>query len=63
MRSLKWGMKTAALGPSLRIPHSQFRIWEMVSVAGLAPARAALKERALGLLCIHGGANRLVNNL
>lgn len=28
----------------------------MVSVAGLAPARTALKERALGLLCIHGVA-------
>jgi hypothetical protein len=28
----------------------------MVSVAGLAPARAALKERTLGLLCIHGAA-------
>src|SRR6266702_4394032 len=36
--------------------HSVFgiRIFEMVSVAGLAPARLCLKGRLRELLCIHG---------
>jgi len=39
----------AATVSSLNIRH-----FEMVSVAGLAPARLSLKGRMLGLLCIDG---------
>jgi hypothetical protein len=36
------------------IRHSEFVIQELVSVAGLAPARPGLKNRLRELLCIDG---------